>query len=443
MAIPILGMAFLITGEDASSFYTISLAEKTFLKERTMFSGLILNGGQLIAFSYFYQILHMSEVAKMLPKIQMVDLVRQHARYHHELEESIQRVLQKGAFINGPEVKSFAQNLALYLNIPHVVPCGNGTDALQIALMALGLQAGDEVLTTSFNYVAAAEAVALLGLKPVFVEVESGTFNLDVRQVEKHIGPKTKAIIAVHLFGQACDMENIMALAQQHGLYVIEDNAQSLGTDILYRGKWVKAGTIGHIGTTSFFPTKNLGCMGDGGAIYTQDETLAEKCRSISAHGQGQRYEFKQIGINSRLDTLQAALLEVKLKYLGQALEKRAYWASRYHTLLEHLANVELPSSVSYSSHSYNQFTLKIKDGKRDSLKQFLTDQGIPTMVYYPKPLHQQPAFGHLGYTAQDLPISSQLCEEVLSLPIHPELEEEQVVFIGKMVNTFFGGMAS
>jgi UDP-2-acetamido-2-deoxy-ribo-hexuluronate aminotransferase len=370
-------------------------------------------------------------------KIQMVDLVGQHKTFQSELNEAIQKVQDHGAFINGPETKTFAQNVGVFLNVKHVIPCANGTDALQIALMAFGLQAGDEVITTSFNYVAAAEATALLGLKPVFVEVDNDTFNLDTSLLEKAITPKTKAIIAVHLFGQACNMEEIMTIAAKHNLYVIEDNAQSLGCDVVYKGQKHKAGTIGHIGTTSFFPTKNLGCMGDGGAIYSNDENLMVKCKSISAHGQGQRYEFQQIGINSRLDTLQAAILDVKLKYLNDSLEKRAHWANRYFAFLTGVDTIELPKTAANTSHSYNQFTLKVKNGKRDALKEFLTEAGIPSMIYYPKPLHLQPAFSFLGYQKGSLPISEKLCEEVLSLPIHPELDEEQVQFIASKIIAF------
>jgi UDP-2-acetamido-2-deoxy-ribo-hexuluronate aminotransferase len=379
----------------------------------------------------------MTQVLKQPHKIQMVDLASQHRPYQLELNEAIATVQQHGAFINGPEVKAFAQNLAAYLQAKHVIPCANGTDAIQIALMALDLKPGDEMLTTSFNYVAAAEAAALLGLKPVFVEVEEGTFNIDLNDLEAKLSPKTKVLIAVHLFGQGCDMEGIMALANKHGIFVIEDTAQSLGCDITYQGERRKAGTIGHIGTTSFFPTKNLGCMGDGGAIYTQDDILAEKCKSISAHGQGQRYEFKQIGVNSRLDTLQAAILDVKLKHLIPALEKRAYWAKAYRQALSGISDLELPALSSYATHSYNQFTLKVRNGQRDALKQSLADAGIPSMVYYPKPLHLQPAFAFLGYASGLLPVSESLCHEVLSLPIHPELSEEQVAYIAEKITLF------
>ena len=379
----------------------------------------------------------MTTVDVLTKKIQMVDLVGQHKTFQSELNEAIQKVQNHGAFINGPETKTFAQNLANFLNVKQVIPCANGTDALQIALMALGLKTGDEVITTSFNYVAAAEAAALLGLKPVFVEVDKDTFNLDTSLLEKAISPKTKAIIAVHLFGQACNMDEIMAIASRHDLFVIEDNAQSLGCEVLYKGQKHKAGTIGHIGTTSFFPTKNLGCMGDGGAIYSNDENLMAKCKSISAHGQGQRYEFQQIGINSRLDTLQAAILDVKLKYLNDSLEKRAHWASRYFALLADVDSIELPKTGVDTSHSYNQFTLKVKNGKRDALKQFLTEAGIPSMIYYPKPLHLQPAFSFLDHQKGSFSVSEKLCEEVLSLPIHPELDEEQIQFIASKIIAF------
>ncbi len=381
----------------------------------------------------------MTELTHTSKKIQMVDLVGQHRGFQHELDEAIRTVQQHGAFINGPETKTFAQNLATYLGVKHVVPCANGTDALQIALMALGLQVGDEVITTSFNYVAAAEATALLGLKPVFVEVNEHTFNLDISKLEAKITPKTKAIIAVHLFGQTCAMDELMAIATKYHLFVIEDNAQSLGCDVVYNGVKQKAGTIGHIGTTSFFPTKNLGCMGDGGAIYSNDENLMAKCKSISAHGQGQRYEFQQIGINSRLDTLQAGILDVKLRYLNDSLQKRAHWAARYATLLKNVSGITLPQTAAHTSHSFNQFTIKVANGKRDLLKQYLFESGIPSMIYYPKPLHLQPAFGYLAYKQGDFPVSESLCSEVLALPIHPELNEEQVVFIANKMVEFFG----
>lgn len=381
----------------------------------------------------------MTSFATNIKKIQMVDLVGQHKVFQDELNSAIQKVQNHGAFINGPETKTFAQNLATYLDVKQVVPCANGTDALQIALMALGLKQGDEVITTSFNYVAAAEATALLSLKPVFVEVDKDTFNLDTSLLEKAITPNTKAIIAVHLFGQACDMDQIIEIASRHDLYVIEDNAQSLGCEVVYKGQKQKAGTVGHIGTTSFFPTKNLGCMGDGGAIYSNDETLMSKCRSISAHGQGQRYEFQQIGINSRLDTMQAAILDVKLKYLPSSLEKRKHWASRYAALMANVEEIELPKTASYTSHTFNQFTIKVKNGKRDALKQFLSEAGIPTMVYYPKPLHLQPAFSYLAYPKGSFAVSKKLCEEVLSLPIHPELDEEQVQYIATKILEFSG----
>lgn len=379
----------------------------------------------------------MAELSLPSQKIQMVDLVSQHAVFQSALDQSIATVLGHGGFINGPEVKTFAQRLANYLDIKHVVPCANGTDALQIALMALGLCPGDEVITTSFNYVAAAEAVALLGLRPVFAEVNENTFNIDIASLAEKITPRTKAIIAVHLFGQACDMEPIMALAEKHQLHVIEDNAQSLGCEIAFKGKMVKAGTVGHIGTTSFFPTKNLGCMGDGGAIFSNDDALATKCRSISSHGQGQRYEFQQIGVNSRLDTLQAAMLNVKLDYLTEALAKRSHWAARYTGLIEDLGELQLPYTAPHTTHSYNQFTLRVRNGKRDALKQFLQDAGVPTMIYYPKPLHLQPAFAALGYQKGDFSVSEQLCQEVLSLPIHPMLTEEQVHYIAAKIQSF------
>ncbi|MBC7391078.1 MAG: DegT/DnrJ/EryC1/StrS family aminotransferase [Opitutaceae bacterium] len=368
----------------------------------------------------------------------MVDLVSQHEACKIELDTAIQKVLAHGAFINGPEVKTFGQNLSDYLNVKQLVPCANGTDALQIALMALDLKPGDEVITTSFNYVAGAEAVALLGMIPVFAEVNTQSFNLDISSLEKHITSKTKAIIVVHLFGQACDMDEIMALADKHHLYVIEDNAQSLGTEVNYKGKWQKAGTIGHIGTTSFFPTKNLGCMGDGGAVFSNDEALMNKCKSISSHGQGQRYEFQRIGINSRLDTIQAAILDVKLKSLKDSLEKRKKGADKYFELLSGIKNIELPFTQSFSNHTYNQFVIKVLHNQRDSLKQYLSDHQIPSMIYYPKPLHLQPAYAYLNGKMGDFLVSEQLCEQVLALPIHPELSGEQILYITDRIKDFF-----
>jgi dTDP-4-amino-4,6-dideoxygalactose transaminase len=303
--------------------------------------------------------------------------------------------------------------------------------------MSLGLEKGDEVITTSFNYVSAAEAAALLGLKPVFVEIEKGTFNLDISEIEKIITAKTKVIVAVHLFGQACDMENIMLLAKKYNLYVIEDNAQSLGCDVFFNGSKRKAGTIGHLGTTSFFPTKNLGGLGDGGAIFTNDNALLEKCRSIASHGQGLRYEFKHIGVNSRLDTLQAAILNVKLRHLDDSLQKRGHWARRYFELLNDIPAITLPHIAAHSSHTYNQFTLQLNGINRDDLKQHLNEAGIPTMIYYPKPLHLQPAFAYLGYRYGDLPISENACNKVLSLPIHPTLNDEQVQYIAHTIKAF------
>jgi dTDP-4-amino-4,6-dideoxygalactose transaminase len=379
----------------------------------------------------------MAEGLNTSTKIQMVDLLSQHQAYQIELDTAVQNVLSHCAFINGPEVKYFAQNLAQYLDIKHVIPCANGTDALQIALMSLGLQKGDEVITTSFNYVSAAEAAALLGLKPVFVEIEKDTFNLDVSKLEKVITPKTKAIVAVHLFGQACDMEQIMLIAKKYNLYVIEDNAQSLGSEILFNGSKRKAGTIGHLGTTSFFPTKNLGGLGDGGAIFTCDDALSDKCRSIASHGQGIRYEFKQVGVNSRLDTLQAAILNIKLRHLEDSLQKRGHWACRYFELLHGMPEITLPHTTAHSSHTYNQFTLQLNGIDRDALKQHLSEVGIPAMIYYPRPLHLQPAFANLGYVEGDFPVSEKACKNVISLPIHPTLQEEQVQYIAHAIQTF------
>ncbi|MDO4755994.1 MAG: DegT/DnrJ/EryC1/StrS family aminotransferase [Parabacteroides sp.] len=363
--------------------------------------------------------------------IQMVDLHRQYLRLKPELDEATQQVLDSCAFINGPQVKSFATHLASYLQVPYVIPCGNGTDALQIALMALELHPGDEVILPAFTYVAAAEVIALLGLTPVLVDVDAKTFNIDVNKIEAAISEKTKAIIAVHLFGQSCDMEPIMALAEAHHLFVVEDNAQSIGADYQFSdGRVLKTGTIGHIGTTSFFPSKPLACYGDGGALMTSDEELASRIRMIANHGQERKYYHKLIGCNSRLDTLQAAILEVKLKHLNQFAEERQKVAAYYDEALKDCSQLVTPMKAAYSTHVYHQYTIQLKNGRRDSVQASLKEQGIPSMIYYPLPIHHQEAYKEIVCISGSLEESIRLSNEVLSLPIHTEMTREQQEYI-------------
>ena len=363
--------------------------------------------------------------------IQMVDLHRQYLRLKPELDEAMQRVIDSCAFINGPQVKSFATQLANYLQVPYVIPCGNGTDALQIALMALGLQPGDEVILPAFTYVAAAEVIVLLGLTPVLVDVDAQTFNIDVRKIEAAISEKTKAIIAVHLFGQSCDMESLMALAEAHHLFVVEDNAQSMGADYRFSdGRIQKLGTIGHIGTTSFFPSKPLACYGDGGALITAEEELAFRIRMIANHGQERKYYHKLIGCNSRLDTLQAAILEVKLKYLNQFTEERQKVALFYDGVLKDCKQLVTPIRMAYSTHVYHQYTIQVKNGRRDSVQASLKESGIPSMIYYPLPIHHQEAYKEIARVSGSLEESVRLSEEVLSLPIHTEMSKKQQEYI-------------
>jgi dTDP-4-amino-4,6-dideoxygalactose transaminase len=371
-------------------------------------------------------------------KIQMVDLVGQYHRMQEELTVAIQQVLANGTFINGPEVKAFADEFASYLDIPYVVPCGNGTDALQISLMALGLNAGDEVIVPAFTYAAAVEVVALLGMTPVVVDVNPDTFNIDVRKIEQAISPKTKAIIAVHLFGQCCDMEPLLDIAAGHNLFVIEDNAQSTGATYVFSDGTVKqAGTMGHIGTTSFFPTKPLACYGDGGALLTSDAFLVEQARMISQHGQQQKYYHKIIGCNSRLDTLQAAVLRVKLNYLDGFRESVQTIAERYDKGLFGVAGIDLPIKSSFSTHVYHQYTIKVTNGKRDDLKSYLSSKGIPSMIYYPLPVHLQEAFIQLVRIPEPLTIAPELCNSVLSVPIHTELTQSEQEYIIQSIKEY------
>ena len=368
----------------------------------------------------------------------MVDLRAQYERIGPEIDTAIKSVLESTAFIKGADVRLFEEELQHYMGVKHVISCANGTDALYLAMMVLGLKPGDEIITTNFTFIATVEVVALLGLKLIIVDPDPGTFNISTEAIRKAVSPRTKAIVPVHLFGQCADMESIMELARLHDLYVIEDAAQATGTDYIFRdGSKRKAGTIGHTGTTSFFPSKNLGCYGDGGALYTNDDNFAGKLRSIANHGMKVRYHYDDIGINSRLDTIQAAILRVKLKYLSEFNDARRAVADLYDKAFASLP-VEIPERAGYSSHIFHQYTIKVKNGKRDELKKYLESVKIPSMVYYPGPLHMQEAYRYLGYGENDFPVTTALCREVLSLPMHPDMEEEQIDHIISGIRKFF-----
>jgi UDP-2-acetamido-2-deoxy-ribo-hexuluronate aminotransferase len=372
-------------------------------------------------------------------EIHMVDLKAQYEKIGSEIDNAIKSVLVSTAFIKGPDIKLFEEELQEYMGVKHVVSCANGTDALHLAIMVLGLKPGDEVITTDFTFISTIEVVALLGLKPVIVDPEPGTFNISIKAVQKAITSKTKAIVPVHLFGQCADMESLLVLAKKHDLFIIEDAAQATGADYLFKnGTTKKAGTIGHIGTTSFFPSKNLGCYGDGGALYTNDETLARKLRSIANHGMKVRYHYDDIGVNSRLDTIQAAVLRVKLKHLSKFNSARKAVADHYDEAFAGCLLISVPERAGYSSHIFHQYTIKVKNGKRDELKKYLESKNIPSMVYYPGPLHMQKAYGYLGYKENDFPVTISLCKEVLSLPMHPDMEKEQLDYITLKVLEFF-----
>lgn len=363
-------------------------------------------------------------------KIQMVDLKGQYLKIKDEVDIGIQNVIDNTAFINGPVVKDFTQHLSDYLGGCYVTTCANGTDALQIALMALDLKPGDEVIVPAFTYVASAEVIGLLGLTPVMVDVDYDTFNVSVENIKKGLSSKTKAIIPVHLFGQSCDMEPILEFAKEKNLYVIEDNAQAIGAEYIFSdGHKAKTGTMGTIGCTSFFPSKNLGCYGDGGAIFCKDADLAERIHMIANHGQRVKYHHSVIGCNSRLDSIQAAVLDVKLKHLDAYCVARYEAASYYTKQLRAFDSEErffvTPKEIRSSTHVYHQYTLKIKNGKRDDLKAFLAEQGIPSMIYYPLPLQEQEAFKSITRTGENLDVSRECAYSVLSLPIHTELTKE------------------
>ena len=367
--------------------------------------------------------------------IRMVDLKGQYAKIKNEIDLEFEKVFNNTAFINGPVVKEFQKNLEEYLSVKHAIPCANGTDALQIAMMALGLKPGDEVITTSFTFIATAEVIALLGLKPVLVDVHPDTFNIDPEAIERAITPKTKAIVPVHLFGQCADMDDIIKIAKKHNLFIIEDTAQAIGADYMIdQGKSIKAGTIGDIGCTSFFPSKNLGCYGDGGAIFTNNDEYANTMRAVANHGSFKRYYHDHIGVNSRLDSLQAAVLKVKLKYLDEYASKRNMAADYYDAAFSGQGKIRTPQRVSYSTHVFHQYTLVVDGINRDGLVSYLSDNNIPAMVYYPVPLHLQKAYTDPRYKEGDFPVTEHLSKNVFSLPMHTELEKEQLEYITESV---------
>ena len=381
----------------------------------------------------------MKNLNKEMPFIEMVDLKGQYNSIQLEIDEAVSKVIRDASFINGPDVAEFAKKLSDYLNGAFVIPCANGTDALQIAMMALDLQPGDEVIVPSFTYVATAEVIGLLHLKPVMVDVDPIHFNITCENIELAITSKTKAIVPVHLFGQCADMEPILSLAKEHNLFVIEDTAQAIGAVYTFKdGSQKQAGTMGHIGCTSFFPSKNLGCYGDGGAIYTSDSNLAERIKVIANHGQIKKYVHKYIGVNSRLDTIQAAILNIKLKYLDEYSNARRAAANRYDKLLDGISELITPVRAQNSTHVFHQYTMQVKNGKRDALKKHLETVGIPAMIYYPVPLNEQEAFKSIGSVVGSLNATENLCKSVLSLPMHTELIEEQQVYITDQIRLFF-----
>lgn len=380
-----------------------------------------------------------------MKKIQMVDLKGQYEGIKSEVDTSIEEVLNSSAFINGPMVKEFQSSLENYLGVKHVIPCANGTDALQICMMGLGLKPGDEVITVDFTFAATVEVIALLNLVPVLVDIEVDTFNIDPVAVEKAITPKTKAIVPVHLFGQCANMEAIREIAEKHNLYIIEDNAQAMGAVYTSKnGQKQKAGTLGHVAATSFFPSKNLGCYGDGGAIFTDDDDLAHTIRGIVNHGMYKRYHHDVVGVNSRLDSIQAAVLNAKLPKLDEYNAKRRASAQKYSDGLKEQENIVLPKVTGHDSitdacdnHVFHQYTVRILNGKRDALMQHLSENNVPFGVYYPIPLHRQKAYADARYKEEDFTATNQLVKEVISLPMHTELDNGQIDFITKLIKDF------
>jgi dTDP-4-amino-4,6-dideoxygalactose transaminase len=373
-----------------------------------------------------------------MKKIQMVDLISQYQKIKPAIDSAIMNVIENAQFINGPEVSAFQSELETYLGVKHVIPCANGTDALQIALMALDLKPGDEIITPSFTYIATTEVMALLGLKPVFVEVDKDTFCIDPTVIEAAITPKTKAIVPVHLYGQAANMDAINKIAKKHNLFVIEDNAQAIGSDYFHEdGKVSKTGTISDIGCTSFFPSKNLGCYGDGGAICTNNDELAAKMRMIANHGQSKRYYHDIVGCNSRLDSIQAAVLRIKLRELDSYILARRKVADHYDAFFSTFSQIKTPVRGLESNHVFHQYTLKLEGLDRDALNAFLATKDVPSMIYYPVPAHRQKMFSAFGSENTILPITDWLTERVISLPIHTEMEEEQLDLICSSVGEF------
>jgi UDP-2-acetamido-2-deoxy-ribo-hexuluronate aminotransferase len=372
-------------------------------------------------------------------KIQMVDTKTQYLAIKDQVDLAIHEVLDSAAYINGKVVKDFAQNLGTYLGVNHVIPCANGTDALQIAMMALDLQPGDEVITPSFTYIATTEVVALLKLTPVFVDVDPVTFCMDIESLKKAITPKTKAIVPVHLYGQAAPMEEIMAIAKQHNIYVIEDNAQAIGCEYTFSdGSKKKTGTIGHIGATSFYPSKNLGAFGDGGALFTNDKILADKMAMIANHGQSERYYHDVVGCNSRLDSIQAAILNIKLTHLDEYSAARQSVAKYYSDAFLNIGQIKTPATGKYTTHVFHQYTIQLKGVDRDKFISHLNAREIPCMIYYPVPGHLQKMFGDQNNKDLNLPVTNALTTCVCSLPIHTEMDSEQLAYIVDGVKSFF-----
>jgi UDP-2-acetamido-2-deoxy-ribo-hexuluronate aminotransferase len=373
-----------------------------------------------------------------MKKMSMVDLVSQYKKIKTEIDTAINDVVVSSAYINGPDVKHFAKELEEYLDVKHVIPCANGTDALQIAMMALNFKPGDEIITASFTYVATAEVIALLQLKPVLVDVDPDTFAIDCDAIERAITPKTVAIVPVHLFGQCSNMQRVMEIANARNLYVIEDTAQAIGAEYtLSNGTTMKAGTIGTIGTTSFFPSKNLGCMGDGGAIFTQNDELAQRIRIIANHGQSVQYHHDDIGVNSRLDTIQAAVLRIKLRHLDEYCDARQRAAAFYDHAFGKNPKLKIPTRQEHSTHVFHQYTLVLRGVSRTALREHLESKGVPSMIYYPIPLHMQKAYTDPRYKHGDFPVTEDLCAHVISLPMHTELTNEDLAHITSSVLEF------
>jgi dTDP-4-amino-4,6-dideoxygalactose transaminase len=374
-----------------------------------------------------------------MKKIQMVDLVGQYQAIKDEIAPPLQNILDTAAFINGPEVKAFEAELAQYLNVKHVIGCANGTDALQVAMMALGLQPGDEVIVPDFTYIATVEVIALLRLQYVVADVDYDTFNLNIDSLRKAITPKTKAIVPVHLYGMCSNMEQILQVAREHNLFVIEDNAQAIGAEYTFSdGRKQFAGTMGNVGTTSFYPSKNLSCYGDGGALFTNDDELAAKLRMIANHGQNRRYYFDAVGVNSRLDSIQAAILRVKLRHLNRYTDARRALADAYDQAFANHPHILTPARAPYSTHVFHQYTIRVVNHNRDGLQEFLAKKDIPSVIFYPLPVHQQTAYLTPRFTDDMFPVSCQLAREVLSLPMHTEMEADQRDYIIESVREYF-----